>query len=273
MPNTGVKPQNPVVNRSHPLAQGLVGAWPFEDGGGTVLRDVSGHGNDGTLVNAPTFVGSRFGGALDFDGLTNYVRSTPDLSSLADMTVSAWVQVPSGTPGTYGDIVSTQNTAASNGILAHVSGAHAQWKFFAYYSGGTISLVSPKTWQDGTPHLFVGVLRGTTAELYLDGALAASGSSSGAVSFSSAVVHIGARASLHSAAFFSDQISDVRLWNRALSASEVADLYSDPWALYRPARPVKKHYYVSEAAAAAAGGGAWSMSRQTLSFSNRKRKR
>ena len=71
MSDPRIKPRVPSVNWEHPLAKGLVGAWAFQDGGGSVLRDVSGRGNTGTLTNmdpATDWVSSPYGGALYFDG-------------------------------------------------------------------------------------------------------------------------------------------------------------------------------------------------------------
>jgi hypothetical protein len=55
-------------------AQGLVGYWPFDEGGGTIAKDYSGNGNNGTLVNNPTWTTGKVGGALSFDGANDYVR-------------------------------------------------------------------------------------------------------------------------------------------------------------------------------------------------------
>jgi len=46
----------------------LVGYWQFDEGTGTNTYDASGNGNDGTLVNTPTWTTARVGDyALEFD--------------------------------------------------------------------------------------------------------------------------------------------------------------------------------------------------------------
>jgi prepilin-type N-terminal cleavage/methylation domain-containing protein len=52
---------------------GLVLYLPFEEGSGTSTRDLSGHNNDGTLYNGPTWVEGKLGKALSFDGVDDYV--------------------------------------------------------------------------------------------------------------------------------------------------------------------------------------------------------
>ena len=81
-----------MINPLHPLARGLVGCWLLNDGSGSSIRDISSKNNHGTLINGPTWTGSKFGGGLDFDGTDNYVNINPgtDYDNMTAMTVSAW---------------------------------------------------------------------------------------------------------------------------------------------------------------------------------------
>jgi|GEM_PF-1253406 len=102
------------LNPYHPLARGLVGSWLFNERGGLIARDSSGHGNHGTLVGGPTW--ER--GALNFDGtiantrvdlgttaflhagvpftvlasvnLTSYVNSYPGICRLKTNDIQNW---------------------------------------------------------------------------------------------------------------------------------------------------------------------------------------
>jgi len=75
---------------------GLVGYWTFDDGTGTTLADVTGRGNDGTIVNAPAWVAGHTGEAADlslaFTG-TEYVNlgNPADLQITGDQTISMWL--------------------------------------------------------------------------------------------------------------------------------------------------------------------------------------
>jgi prepilin-type N-terminal cleavage/methylation domain-containing protein len=72
-------------------AQGLVGYWPFDEGSGTIAKDYSGNGNDGTLVNGPTWVDGKVGKALSFDGVDDYVQIPLGTGSLGQgYTILAW---------------------------------------------------------------------------------------------------------------------------------------------------------------------------------------
>ena len=79
------------------LAYGRVAAWSpsIQGPGGTVLRDYSGRGNDGTLVNmdpATDWVVSGGQRALDFDGTNDHVSlgDVTTFDGLAKFTVSLW---------------------------------------------------------------------------------------------------------------------------------------------------------------------------------------
>ena len=66
---------------------------PLDEGSGTVAGDVSGHGNNGTLLNGADWTAGQRGGALQFDG-SNDVVTVPG-TALAPvttaLTVAAWV--------------------------------------------------------------------------------------------------------------------------------------------------------------------------------------
>ena len=73
-------------------AANLVGHWPFDEGTGTVAGDVSGYGNNGTLMNGPVWVPGHLGTALSFDGDDDFVLVPDDdaLDLAGDFTISLW---------------------------------------------------------------------------------------------------------------------------------------------------------------------------------------
>ncbi len=79
----------------------IVGLWHLDEGTGSIASDSSGNANDGTLS------GGKFGNALRFDGVDDYVN-VPNPSSLHitdKLTVEAWIK-PTGIPDKwYGDVV------------------------------------------------------------------------------------------------------------------------------------------------------------------------
>jgi hypothetical protein len=64
-------------------ASGPVAAYSFDAGSGTTLSDVSGNANTGT-ISGPIWTSGRNGGALNFDGVNDWV-TVADSASL-DLT-------------------------------------------------------------------------------------------------------------------------------------------------------------------------------------------
>jgi len=76
-------------------ASGEVLVLHFDEGSGTVARDASGNGNDGTIYGA-TWVNGKYGKALSFDGVEDYVDCGNDVSLNFERTdpfsIEAWVK-------------------------------------------------------------------------------------------------------------------------------------------------------------------------------------
>ncbi|MCJ7571689.1 MAG: LamG domain-containing protein, partial [Candidatus Thermoplasmatota archaeon] len=77
------------------LTTGLVGYWSFDEGSGSIAHDDTGNGNDGTIYGASWTNSSVLNGALDFDGLDDYVVIPDDetLDITGDLTISLWVNL------------------------------------------------------------------------------------------------------------------------------------------------------------------------------------
>jgi hypothetical protein len=71
----------------------LAAFWQLSEGVGTTAFDASGHGMNGTLVNAPRWTVGRLGGALSFNGLSDHV-TTKFVENLPTWTVAVWVRSP-----------------------------------------------------------------------------------------------------------------------------------------------------------------------------------
>jgi concanavalin A-like lectin/glucanase superfamily protein len=84
---------------------GLVGCWKFDESSGTTAYDSSGNGNDGTLVLADSAISSawvsgKYGSALSFDGVDDYVALTEQPPITNGFTFSAWVKKNGDSPST-----------------------------------------------------------------------------------------------------------------------------------------------------------------------------
>jgi len=97
-------------------ASGEVLILHFDEGSGTIAKDESGRGNDGTIHGA-TWTTGISGKALQFDGVDDYVDCGNDasLNIIGDMSIEAWVYY-SGSE--YGDIINKVKFANGYGTYA-----------------------------------------------------------------------------------------------------------------------------------------------------------
>jgi len=217
------------------LASGLVGYWTFDgpdlawssQTAGTVA-DHSGAGNTGTLTNmnrssAPAL--GKLGQGLLFDGIDDYVLTGPLASSPTTETLALWVY-----PQAAGVIVAELGQATINtgyhfiklGINTALTFRGNIWNCAGSLVSGTISL---NTWY----HLAL-AFTGSEERLYVNGALVSTVSCTRTPP-TTQYLAFGATDSqtsggFDSTAYFTGKMDDVRLYNRALSASEITQLYN-----------------------------------------------
>jgi hypothetical protein len=206
---------------------GLVGWWRFDEGSGTVAIDSSGNGNNGTIYGTANWVSGRYGDALSFDGATNYVAvpDSPSLEITGAITLEAWVET--------NNVGKQAVITKSGGYLLYV-GAGGDGKVYAYLYGTTSAWLGGTTnVADGLWHLIALTYDpngGTNNfKLYVDGALEAQYTVTGSISSTSNRVGIGDRPDVGFRDFFNGTIDEPRIYNLALSASEIqADYQQSP---------------------------------------------
>jgi hypothetical protein len=196
---------------------GLVGAWNFDEASGTTVQDVSGWGNNGTLSNA-TRVAGKYGNALSFNG-TNAMATVPDSASLdlaSALTVEAWVK-PTKISGSWRTVVIKERPADL--AYALYAGNGAQMPSGHVYTTRDASAAGTATLPLNTWKHLAATWDGSTQRLYVDGVQVAFSSLSGSATVSNSPLRFGGNAVWGE--FFQGLIDDVRIYNRALSASEV----------------------------------------------------
>ena len=105
----------------------LVGWWRFDEGSGTTAFDLSEYGNDGMLQGDPQWVNGKFGKALLFDGVDDFVE-IPHADILTvdnEVTVMAWINVERlgfSDTDNYQGIVAKSNNPRSYSLYTQGSG-------------------------------------------------------------------------------------------------------------------------------------------------------
>ena len=209
------------------LWRGLVGAWcPPLGMTGSRLLDWSGKGIHGTLVGNTAWVPGKFGPCLSFDGTDDYVdvgANTNNLGISNDLnyTVAVTAKWPSyGAPGDQRPLVSSYfGVSYSLRIVEGADSAHGVVRLVhddAILSSGVLVA--------GPWYYIVQTYRGSDhfAEIYIDGVLSNSGTVNDAFLLGTYPVFIGYD---NVVKFWNGLINDVMIFNRALSASEIQQLY------------------------------------------------
>jgi hypothetical protein len=206
-------------------ASGPIAAYSFNEGAGTTLNDRSGRGHTGTISGATwSPAGGRFGGALSFDGVNDWVtvNDTAVLDLTTTMTLEAWVN-PSAVTN-WRTVLLKERTG---GLAYALYGANGASRAAGYVNiGGTdigvnaTANLALNTWT----HLAV-TYDGTTIRVYVNGTQVATRAQTGAMATSTSVLRIGGNSVWSE--FFQGLIDEVRIYSRALTAAEIqADMAS-----------------------------------------------
>jgi len=219
------------------LADGLVGHWTFDgkDMPSGRVNDVSGNGNHGTVSGIATstfYTKGKIGQALNFDGVDDTVNlgNIVNADNVEALSVSAWVRFNNSDSSVSEYIVSKNRSGFSTWLLYRTS--TETFGFFIVNSAvETATAISDASYRDTAWHHVVGVYNGANVHIYVDGvsADATPPALTGTVRDRSEVVCVGASDSgsgCTSSFFGSKAVDDVRIYNRALSANEVQQLYN-----------------------------------------------
>ena len=76
---------------AQPATAGLVAAYGFNEGSGSSVSDASGNGRTGAISGATWSTQGKFGNALSFDGVNDWVTVDAPPLDLTGMTLEAWV--------------------------------------------------------------------------------------------------------------------------------------------------------------------------------------
>jgi hypothetical protein len=211
-----------------PMPTGLVLALGFEETSGTAVLDASGSALTGTIRQALRVPG-KFGRALSFDGVNDWLTITDTTASPLDlttaMTVEAWVS-PASMSGWETAVLKERGA----GLLSYALYAHdgAPQPGGAAVPAGYVRAggvdrpsrgASPlplNTWT----HIAT-TYDGMTQRFYVNGVLVESRAQTGGIAVGNGALRIGGN-NAFTGEFFHGLIDEVRIYNRALSAAQIA---------------------------------------------------
>ena len=205
------------------INSGLVGYWKLDEATGTVAYDSSGNYKTGNFSGSPTKIFSpncKAGNCLSFNGTTDYI-SVPILVSGTDGTISFWVKNAAYRTGgylfrsdanirTYFDITASNQVTFYKGDPAVVVGQATtiipgNWNMLTLDWRNDSGIEKASAYINGVPIATDVVFTNTTQGSYLTIAAFTTGGTQNAAGI----------------------FDDIRIYNRALSASEVQALYNN----------------------------------------------
>jgi hypothetical protein len=198
-------------------------------GTGTTWNDVNSASFPFTLTNGPVF---NTNGFFDFDGANDYavIANTAVLKPTTAITLEQWLNADDWNAGT-----SSSNYKCSLSCTAGGGYSHNIWSgtFTSYlYAGGAYRTPSTNVSTLVGWHHFVTTFDGRYTRLYVDGELKSSidiGTSGNLISYVANSIFVGAEASGGTAPeglYWDGKIGTTAIYNRALSAAEIAQNYT-----------------------------------------------
>jgi len=225
--NPSATSQSSVGNTFIREISGVIGAWPFDEGSGTIAYDKSGNNNNGTLYNGPTWVSGKFRNALSFDGVNDYVEIGGNISPTTQITLAAWAYITGDNGSGNQDLI---RKSLSNGKGYHLRWRHTGNNYVYFFLNINNSWYYVQDSTNNTNYLngwhhFVGTYNGSQMKLYVDNTLKGTTSISGSITYDASTV-TWLMAEYYSG-YLGGYMDEVFIFNRALSAGEISDLYNN----------------------------------------------
>ncbi|NSW56193.1 MAG: LamG domain-containing protein [Armatimonadetes bacterium] len=214
-----------ICSACHAAESGLIAHWNFDQGSGEVARDVTGNGHDAALKNVE-WVPSPRGYALRFDSRDDLARygqvETMNLSG--DMTLAVWVKTDSSVePKTNRILFGDGGAGVERNMNLRMDG-YGYLRFEWADGTNNASLLAPSSLLNGSwKHVVVSADSGARlATMYVDGKQVAQMQMP--LPISKAPVRERLTGWFYNG-YFQGELDDIRLYSRALPATEITALY------------------------------------------------
>ena len=224
-------------------AAGPVGFWTFDTSGisGNTFLDSSGNGNN-AVCTAVTSVAGVVNQAGAFNGTSSSCSVSTDTSMLLANNVSLYVWVHTTNASRYESLISTYNASGSesNYLLRTTPSGTLSLKIGGtnMTGGNSFEALDSRKINDGKWHQVAAVLQiGTGVTFYVDGVAAPLVAANIVARASAFLLTFGTTSWTPYGNDFTGDMDQLRIYNRALAASEVAGLYSADGGGTVPAPP------------------------------------
>src|SRR5271166_3112874 len=217
-------------------AQTPVGWWKFDDGSGTKAADSSGNRHTATLVNGVGWVAGKIGAAVSANAAYRQFVSIPpiNLSGTQAVTVALWANRTYSTSGGHALFEATTNytnSTAGFGFFpddATCNGIQAALRGNLGYVANCYSQPPSGVWRHLALVFDKSQTAGDEVKLYVDGVLQTVNrslhASTNTNNFGNNPIYLFSRAG--TTEFSSGMIDDLRIYNSALTAEQIQQIYN-----------------------------------------------
>ncbi|MBN1764911.1 MAG: tetratricopeptide repeat protein [Sedimentisphaerales bacterium] len=208
----------------------LIGWWKLDETSDGIARDSSGEDNSANLVNGPMWQpdGGRHGGALLFDGIDDYIKTETNykLQISGDYTISLWIKADPYQKMWAGVVTKSNSARNMNQYTLQFSGEEPRTLIVNQRDNMWDTGLTPDK-LSGRWHCISIVRKGDTMTSYLNGKEFRSGTLRTPPIGGEGFLVIGGERTTTSSYVFKGTIDDVRIYNYALSAEDVAAIYEE----------------------------------------------
>jgi hypothetical protein len=210
------------VDTTGTLTTGLVSYYKAED-----ATDFYGS-NNLTPVGSPTYTAAKVNNGFTLNGSSQYLTTSSQIISGTAFSISFWLK-SAGTQGTYANAIGNEINVSSNNYNYDFQYNYptANVMNFMYGKGngswyGLSFGYNPSS--DTAWHMLTMTYDGTTIKIYLDGTLVTSVTDT--IVLSTQETWIGNQKANSNREWYG-QIDEVGFWNKALSTTEISNLYNN----------------------------------------------
>jgi PKD repeat protein len=231
---------NITISASDP-ADSLVASYAFDEGTGNTIVDASGNGNNGTLTGGVWTNAGRFGKALSFGaGSIVTIADSASLDVTTAVTLEAWVNPSTASTSWRNVLIKTAGDPGSANPCYVLQGTTGGSGFpSAYISPASGNVVGASALPVNTWSHIAATYDGAQIKFYVNGTQVASRAQTGAITTSGDALTIGGNA--FSGSNWDGLIDEVRIYNRALTQSEISADMLQPVSGAPPPIPAGLH--------------------------------
>ena len=207
--------------------------WKFEENTGTSTFDLSGNNNTGTLNNGVAWVTGKYGKALSFDGVDDfvYINGSTSLNITPNLSVSAWVNFSNLALSNQNIVAKRANGGAPANYLLRTGGASSGNDTdeiqFGYYNAGYHIIASDGVNMVTGQWYYVTGTHDSVAgdKIYVNGVncpiLWKNGTASAPLIYDNESLAIGRAGGNFASQYLAGIVDEVKIYNYALTSTQI----------------------------------------------------